>query len=80
MLSDTKKILDDALGLPENDRRHLAESLLDSIPVLQEQEIEQHWNHEAIGRANATLKGQITSLDGEEALGQLEQKLRRNSP
>ncbi len=77
MLSDTKKLLDEALTLSEDDRRHVAQTLLDSIPDADTHQIEDAWNNEAISRANATLNGQITGLDGESAVNELEQKLRR---
>ena len=77
MLSDTKKLLDEALNLPEDERRHVAETLLDSIPKTDSEQIEDAWDTEAISRSNATLDGQITGVDGETALNELEQKLRR---
>jgi len=77
MLSDTKKLLDEALNLSEDERRHIAQTLLDSIPQTSIEQIEDAWETEAICRANATLAGQITGLDGKTALNELEQKLRR---
>ncbi len=77
MLSDTKKLLDEALNLSEDDRRHVARMLLDSIPDSDTSQIEEAWNNEVISRANATLNSQITGLDGEPAVNELEQKLRR---
>lgn len=74
MSSATKRILDEALNLPEEDRRRLAETLLDSMPSAEAQEIEQAWNDEATSRANATENGQISSLNGEQVLEQLERR------
>ena len=77
MLSDTKKLLDEALNLSEDDRRHVAQTLIDSIPQTSTEQIQDAWDTEATSRANATLDDQITGVDGETALNELEQKLRR---
>jgi hypothetical protein len=71
-----KKILDDALGLPEEDRVRVAERLLDSIPQQTAEEIERAWNEAAVRRAEALARGEIATLDGEAAIAQLENKLR----
>ena len=39
MTSAAKKILEDALSLPEEDRRRLSEALLDSIPRESSEEV-----------------------------------------
>lgn len=76
MTSTAKKILDDALALPENDRVRVAERLLDSVPRETAEEIERAWNEEAIRRAGALVRGEVEALDGETAIGQLEDRLR----
>jgi hypothetical protein len=71
-----KKILDDALALPEEDRVRVAERLLDSVPQQTAEEIERAWTEEAFRRAEALARGETAALDGEAAVAQLESKLR----
>ena len=74
--STAKKILEEALALPEDDRRRVAERLLDTIPRETAEEIERAWNEEAVRRAGALERGEARALDGEESLRGLEDKLR----
>lgn len=74
--STAKKILDEALALPEDDRRRVAERLLDTIPRETAEEIERAWNEEAVRRAAALERGEVQALDGEESVRGLEEKLR----
>lgn len=77
MLAETKRILDKALDLPEEDRRHVAERLINSIPDTDRAQLEEAWNEEARSRAAAAVADQVASIDGEEALAGIEKKLRR---
>ncbi|RLB51352.1 MAG: hypothetical protein DRJ42_16965 [Deltaproteobacteria bacterium] len=74
--SSAKKILDEALSLPEDDRRRVAERLLDTIPRETAEEIERAWNEEAVRRAAELERGEVQALDGEQSLRGLEEKLR----
>lgn len=74
--STAKKILNEALALSEDDRRRVAERLLDTIPRETAQEIERAWNEEAARRAAALERGEVQALDGEQSLRGLEEKLR----
>lgn len=74
--SAAKKFLEQALGLPEQDRQRIAERLLDSVPRETAEEIERAWNEEATRRAGALERREVTALDGEESLSKLEDKLR----
>ncbi len=76
MTSTAKKILDEALSLPEDERRRVAERLLDTIPRDTAEAIERAWNEEAVRRAAALERGEVEALDGEESLQGLEEKLR----
>lgn len=76
MTSTAKKVLDDALALSEDDRVRVAERLLDSVARETAEEIERAWNEEAIRRAKAVANGDTQTLDGEKAIGELEDKLR----
>lgn len=75
MLSDVQRLLNKALTLPENDRRRVAEILLNSISDTNQ--IEDAWNSESISRTNAAVRDQISRLDGPSEIDKLEQNLRR---
>lgn len=77
MTSSAKKILDEALSLPEEDRRRLGEAILDSVPRGAPEETEQAWVDEARRRAEAIERGDGELLDLDEALTQLRGDLRR---
>lgn len=74
--SAAKKLLEQALALPEQDRRRIAERLLDSVPRETAEEIERAWNEEASRRADQVERGEVRALDGEQAIRELEQRLR----
>ena len=76
MTATAKKILEDALTLPEADRRRVAETLLDSVPRDAADDTERLWSEEALRRAAAVERGEIETLDGETALQGIEAKLR----
>jgi len=63
-----KKILEDALALPDDERRRIAELLLDSISTDSTEEIEAAWVLEAVRRADELERGEVEALDGELAL------------
>lgn len=68
-----KKILEDALALPDDERRRIAELLLDSISDSTE-EIEAAWVAEAVRRADELERGEVEALDGESVLEGLKVK------
>jgi hypothetical protein len=74
--SAAKQVLDQALALPVDDRRRVTEALLDATPPETEAEIEAAWLEEARRRAGCLERGEDEALDGEEALAELEAKLR----
>ena len=59
MTSTAKKILDDALSLPEDDRRRLGEALLDSVPRESSEEIEGAWRDEVARRIEEVRRGDV---------------------
>ncbi len=77
MSTAAAKLLREALALPMEDRRRVAESLLDSVPRESDTEIEQAWNEEAVRRAERLERGEVEALDGEDALRELEARLAR---
>jgi Putative addiction module component len=74
--SAAKKVLDEALALPDDERRRVAEALLDAMPPETADEIEQAWLDEARRRAGRLERGEVEAKDGEVALAALEEKLR----
>ena len=70
-----RKILEEALSLPEDDRQRLAEALLDSIPAEVAEELENAWNREAVRRAEAFEHGEVQAIEGEQAMKDLRSKL-----
>lgn len=76
MTSAAKKVLDDALALSDDERRRVAEALLDAMPPETAEEIERAWLDEARRRAGRIERDEVRAQDGEEALIALETKLR----
>ena len=77
MTSTAKKILDEALSLPEDDRRRLGEALLDSVPRGGSEDTQQAWVDEARRRAERVERGEGELLDLDEALTDLRADVRR---
>ena len=76
MTSAAKKVLDEALALSEEDRRRVAEALLDTMRPGVVDEIEAAWLEEARRRAGCLERGEIEASDGETTLAALDAKLR----
>ncbi len=74
--STAEKVLEDALALPEAERRIVAERLLDTVLGDDREAVAQAWAGEAIRRAGALERGEVAALDGETATAGLESKLR----
>lgn len=75
MSTDTARILNDALTLPDGQRRRLVEALLDSILPESPEEIELAWVEEARRRAERLELGQSRARDGEMVLREIAAKL-----
>jgi len=58
--STAKKILDEALALPEDDRRRLGEALLDSVPRECSEGVEGAWRDEVVRRIEEVRGGDVT--------------------
>jgi hypothetical protein len=69
--AEAKKILEDALSLPDDERRRIAELLLDSISTESPEEIEAAWVAEAVRRGDQLERGEVEALDGESVLADL---------
>lgn len=57
--SSARKVLEEALALPEEDRRRVAEVLIDSTPRESEQEIESAWRDEVMHRIEEVRRGEV---------------------
>ena len=75
MTAAANKILEGALALPDDERRRIAELLLDSIPTQDAQEIETAWVTEALRRADELERGDAEALDGRSVLEELKARL-----
>ena len=82
VMSAAKKVLEEALALPADERRRIAKLLLESVPQASTETaeaIEDAWVAEAVRRADEVERGDAEVLDGESALRRLEAKLRSGS-
>lgn len=75
MTGAAQRILDEALDLSDDERRQLAERLLESVE--KGDEIEMAWTEEAIRRAERVENGQAKTIDGVGAVRKLQAKLRK---
>jgi putative addiction module component (TIGR02574 family) len=75
-----KKLLEDALALPDDARRRIAELLLDSLSTDGTAESEAAWVAEAVRRANELERGEVEALDGESVLEDLKSKFQSAAP
>lgn len=75
-MSTAEKLFMDALALPENERRAMAERLLDTVLREAPDEVAQAWAAEAMRRACALERGELEALDGDAAIAKLEATLR----
>ncbi len=74
MTAAATKILEGALALPGEDRRRIAELLLDSVSTDTPEEIEAAWVAEAVRRADELERGDAEALDGRSVLEDLKAK------
>jgi hypothetical protein len=75
--STAKKILEVALTLPADDRRRLGEAILDSVPTVPPDDVEQAWVEEARRRATEVERGEGELVELEDALRELRASVRR---
>jgi len=72
--STAKKILDEALALPEDERRRLADHLLESVPRESSDDIARAWDEEVRRRTQAIENGEAEAIDWEQAVADLRAK------
>jgi putative addiction module component (TIGR02574 family) len=68
------RILEEALTLPERERRQITEALLDSMSEPSEED--EAWLDEVERRIEQARTGEAPSLDGDEVIARLRDKLR----
>lgn len=76
MSSAAKRILEHALGLPDDEREALAAQLMDSLPAKGEGEIEAAWKTEIKRRIADVEDGRVEMVSWEEARRVLRDRLR----
>lgn len=74
MTSTAKKILDDALALPEEDREALVEVLMTSLRYDSPKEVEQAWLEEVQRRIERLERGETVAIEWSEAKRRLREK------
>jgi len=78
MTSQARKILQEALALPDEERRLIAVELRDSLePVDSVEEIDAAWRDELVRRAQRVDSGESVLLDGNEVYQRLRAKYDR---
>ncbi len=70
-----KKLLEEALALPEEDQRWLAERLLESVPR-EADEVDEAWASEAVARLERAERGDAKLVSYDEVRGRAHQVLR----
>ena len=75
MTAAVRKLLEDVLALPDEDRRQIAEALLDTMPPETLDEIEDAWEEAARQRAGRLERGEVQARDGDEVVAELQAKL-----
>jgi putative addiction module component (TIGR02574 family) len=57
--AEAKKVLDEGLALSNNERRRVAEALLDSLAEASEDEIDPGWRDEVLRRIDEVRSGEV---------------------
>lgn len=77
MSSTARKILDDAMGLPAEQRRIVAEALFHSVSEESEHEIHPAWRDEVMRRIEQVQRGEVRPEPWSEVRAKLRQALGR---
>ncbi len=59
MTAEAKRLLDDALSLPNQERLRLAEALFDSVSSEDQAEIDEAWRTEVLRRVEQVRAGEV---------------------
>lgn len=77
MTAEAKKIFEQALALPERERRNVAEALLDSLAETSEHEIDPAWHDEVRRRIEEVRSGKVQPESLSEVRRQIREALAR---
>jgi len=77
MTSTAKRIFDDAMGLAQDERRLLAEALLESTTEESEHEIDPAWRDEILRRLEQVRSGEVKPEPWSEVRRQIRDALAR---
>ena len=74
---DSAILANEALKLPPLERAQIIDALWSSLDPAEQNAIDQAWLHESQDRLAAFRAGQLTAINGEEALRAIEDELTR---
>lgn len=77
MSAEATSILEQALALPEAERRRIGEALLDSIASGDDPSIEASWNREILRRVAQIETGEVETVDGAAGVAEIRNRLLR---
>ena len=77
MATGSDRVVDEALSLPANERLGLVESLLASLNLPSQPEIERAWAEEAERRVAEIDRGKVELIPGEKVFEKIRQKYAR---
>lgn len=72
-----EQIVDEAMGLPNEDRALLADRLVESLDPAEDGYIRKLWVEEATRRRDEVRSGRVQTIPGEEALAQVRRAVAR---
>ena len=71
MGAEAKRVLDEGLALPDEERRQVAEALLDSLADSPRHEIDPAWRDEVLRRVEEIRSGTVTPVPWSEVRRQI---------
>lgn len=77
MTSAARKILDEAMDLPTEERRMVAETLLHSVSEESEHELHPAWRDEILHRIEQVQRGEVRAVPWSEVRAQMRRALAR---
>jgi hypothetical protein len=77
MSAEGTTILEQALALPEAERRRIGEVLLESVAPGDDPSIEAAWNREILRRVTQIQTGEVEPVDGAAGMAEIRDRLLR---
>jgi hypothetical protein len=77
MSAEGTSILEQALALPEAERRRIGEVLLESVAPEDDPSIEAAWNREILRRVTQIETGEVEAVDGPAGVAEIRDRLLR---